>query len=97
MVKVATRVPKIELNFTLTVTEGELRALDALAGYGVDEFIKAFYTNLGKAYLEPHESDLRLFLKTLWKVCPGLIAKADEAHKAINAIGADATAPRVKL
>ena len=41
----------------LTLTEGEMRALDALAGYGLKPFLKVF-CKLGRHYLEPYEKDL---------------------------------------
>jgi hypothetical protein len=44
---------------TLTLNETEVRALDALVGYGDDAFIKAFYETLGKAYMRDHEAGLR--------------------------------------
>lgn len=48
---------KAEIHFVLNETEA--KALDALAGYGTDNFLKCFYTHMGKAYLEPHERGLR--------------------------------------
>lgn len=57
---------KVNVNFTFTLvlTEGEIRALDALVGYGFDPFVKVFYDKLGKHYMEPYENDLKnLFLK----------------------------------
>lgn len=53
------------LEVVLIISESEARALDALAGYGDDAFIKQFYEHLGKHYMEPHEKGLRLFLKTI--------------------------------
>ncbi|MBC3927809.1 hypothetical protein [Undibacterium sp. CY21W] len=52
---------KAEVRITATVelTEGHLRALDALAGYGPDAFLRAFYVKLGTAYMKPFEKDLR--------------------------------------
>jgi alpha-amylase/alpha-mannosidase (GH57 family) len=52
----------IEFTITFSVTEEEARALDALAGYDVDQFIKAFYDHLGEAYMRPYEKGLRKFL-----------------------------------
>lgn len=51
----------IDLNITATVqlTEGQLAALEAMAGYGPDAFLKAFYVKLGKHYMKPFERDLR--------------------------------------
>lgn len=44
---------------SLTLNESEVRALDALVGYGDDAFIKHFRDNLGSAYIRDHESGLR--------------------------------------
>lgn len=49
----------IQVYVTLEVTEDELHALGALAGYGTDKFLKAFYEKMGKSYLEPHAKGLR--------------------------------------
>ena len=38
--------PKLELEMTIRLNESEARALDALAGYGDDSFVKAFYSLL---------------------------------------------------
>lgn len=50
---------KVEITATLTLTEGQLRALDAMAGYGADAFLRAFYVKLGTHYMKPFERDLR--------------------------------------
>lgn len=50
---------KVEITATLTLTEGHLRALDALIGYGDDAFLRAFYVKLGRHYMRPFERDLR--------------------------------------
>jgi hypothetical protein len=49
-----------ELNFHVEcqLTESEVRALDALAGYGLESFLKAFYSGCGRHYLEPHVKGL---------------------------------------
>ena len=44
---------------TIELNESEAAALDAIVGYGADSFIKAFYKELGRSYLEPHEAGLR--------------------------------------
>lgn len=44
---------------TLTLTEVEVRALDALVGYGDDAFLKHFKEKLGTAYIRDHEKGLR--------------------------------------
>ncbi len=43
---------------TMELDESELRALDALAGYGDDAFLKMFYDKLGSSYMKPHEKGL---------------------------------------
>jgi hypothetical protein len=49
----------LKATFVLELTEDEVGALDALAGYGADAFLKHFYEKLGKSYMEPHEKGLR--------------------------------------
>lgn len=73
---------KVEAKFT--VTEGELRALEALAGYGDDAFIEMFYKNLGKTYLQPHEQHLRDFLKSIRSIAVPILSRTDAARKAFN-------------
>lgn len=58
MAKVRTRA-QVHVQVTLEIDEEELMALDALAGYGADPFLKVFYEKLGAHYLEPHEAGLR--------------------------------------
>lgn len=57
---------KVGVTYTchLTLTEGEMRALDAIAGYEMKLFLSVFYDKLGKHYLEPYVKDLEgLFAK----------------------------------
>lgn len=51
----------ININFSVKaeLTEGELRALDALVGYGFDSFMKVFKVNLGEHYIGPFEKDMK--------------------------------------
>lgn len=50
---------EVKITATLNVTEGQLRALAAMTGYGADAFLKAFYIKLGQSYMKPFERDLR--------------------------------------
>lgn len=62
---------KVEITATIEFTENQLAALDAMAGYGADAFLKAFYVKLGKHYMKPFERDLReLFQKIESDVSP---------------------------
>lgn len=56
------------------LTEPEIRALDALVGYGFEPFIKVFYEKLGQAYMREHESGLRTLFESIEKqVRPELV------------------------
>jgi sarcosine oxidase delta subunit len=72
--------PKIELELAFVIDEEEARALDALAGYGDDSFIKVFYEKLGVHYMKPHEQGLRRFLQTIRGVVSGELKKVDQAR-----------------
>jgi hypothetical protein len=75
---------KLEVSVSFTVNESELRALDALAGYGDNAFIKMFYENLGESYMKPHEAGLREFLKSIRNIATPIISQTDKARKAFN-------------
>ena len=49
----------------LTLSEEEARALDAIAGYGTQEFLDVFYQYLGTHYLERNEDGLRTLFLTI--------------------------------
>lgn len=76
--------PEIKVSCTFTVSEQEMRALDALAGYGDEAFIKTFYEKMGTAYLKPHEQGLREFLKSIRSVVAPSINQIDNVRKFIN-------------
>ena len=71
----------LDLKIQFTINEDEARALDALAGYGDDSFIKAFYEKLGKCYMDRHEEGLRSFLKTIRDGLTPILSRTDEARK----------------
>ena len=73
---------KILFSVKCELTENELRALDALVGYGFDNFIKHFY-GLGKHYMEPYENDLRQLFAKVESLRPEL-ANIDAARKALT-------------
>lgn len=77
-------LPVVTVTAKFTVTEGELRALEALAGYGDDAFIKCFYEHLGKSYLQPHEAHLREFLKSIRAIATPILSRADKARGVFN-------------
>ncbi|WP_378952256.1 hypothetical protein [Mesorhizobium sp. ANAO-SY3R2] len=66
---------------SITLNETEVRALEALVGYGDDAFLKVFKEQLGAAYIRDHESGLRSFFKTVrGEVLPAL-SDIDQARK----------------
>lgn len=74
----------VEMTLSFTVTEPEARALDALAGYGDDAFIKHFYEKLGKAYMRDHEQGLRAFLKSIRSEVAPILSRATLAREAFH-------------
>lgn len=79
-----TELSTVTVEAKFTVTEGELRALEALAGYGDEAFIEMFYKNLGKTYLQPHEKHLREFLKSIRSIATPILSRTDAARKVFN-------------
>lgn len=76
--------PIITVVVRFEINEQEARALDALAGYGDDAFIEAFYEKLGKVYMQKHEAGLREFLKSIRTVVGPAISKVDTARKELG-------------
>ena len=77
--------PKVKLQIQYVLTESESRALDALAGYGVDAFLQVFYEHLGQAYMKPHEAGLRSLFESVRSEIPVLLERARVAREAFNA------------
>lgn len=53
---------QVEFTIKFTLTKEEAKALDAIAGYGSDAFLKVFYEHMGKNYLGALEDEI---LKTI--------------------------------
>ncbi len=77
-----TQRPTIELNVGLQLTEIETKALYALAGYGIESFLKVFYAQMGTHYLEPHEAGLRSLFATIVTDLPPIINRMNAAKTA---------------
>jgi hypothetical protein len=71
---------RITVGGTLELDEQELRALDALAGYGFKSFIKVFYEHMGKAYMQPHEAGLKKLFETIRRDVPPALGRIDMAR-----------------
>jgi len=75
--------PSVKFEIVVTLTETEARALEALAGYGVDAFIEHFYVHLGRSYMEPHEQGLRTFLTSVQESMAHQLHKVDNSRQAL--------------
>lgn len=77
--------PDVRLIVTLALNEDEARALDAIVGYGSDNFIDAFYKQLGRSYLEKHEAGLRTLFDSVREHVGPLLSRTDSARAAFHA------------
>jgi hypothetical protein len=73
---------KFEFEMSVTITEAEARALDALSGYDNNAFMEFFYKHMGRHYMEPHDAGMRLFLSSIRGEVAGHIARCDAAREA---------------
>ena len=87
--------PKVEVSATMSFSEPELRALDALVGYGVDPFLKVFYEKMGKSYMQPHEQGLRTLFESIRESVPSILRRADDARAVFS--GSHLAVPRSRL
>lgn len=74
--------PYVETRATIELSEVEMRALEALIGYGVQPFSDVFYQHMGKHYLRPHEAGIRSLFKTIGSDIPDVLRRADAARQA---------------
>ena len=75
---------QMEFEVILKLTEQEARALEAIAGYGSEEFLKCFYEHMGKHYLQPNESGVKTLFKTIREELPKHLYKFDDCRKAMS-------------
>ena len=83
MADIASR-SRIEVRITLSLSEEEARALEALAGYGHKDFVGQFYEKFGRSYMQGHEEGLMSFLKSVKEIMPRELGKIDKARKAFK-------------
>lgn len=76
------QAPSLDVKVTLELNEDEIRALDALAGYGANAFLEVFYKQMGKAYLQPHEAGLRSLFNVIRSDLPPIMNRAKAARTA---------------
>ena len=68
----------------INLTEVEMRALDALVGYGDDAFLAVFKEKLRAAYIRDHESGLRSFFAAVRRDVLPALHDVDEARRALG-------------
>lgn len=69
---------RLEMTANITLTEAEVMALDGIFGYGADAFLKAFYREMGRAYVEPYENGVRSLHNELRGKLTPIIAEMKE-------------------
>jgi len=74
----------VTLELSLSISEKEARALDALAGYGIDSFLEVFYKQLGSVYLKQHEDGLRSLFGVIRAEVVPMLRRADNARAAFR-------------
>lgn len=87
MAKIEARAT-VNVTVPFTLTEAEAAALDALAGYGTDAFLRVFCRQMGEAYLRPHEAGLRSLFEGVRTHIPRILERAEKAREAF--VGRDA-------
>jgi len=80
MAKISSQ-PKIDLVLNLSINEGEARALYAMAAYGDENFLAAFYKELGKSCLQPHSDSLCDLFAVVRSEIPNVLRQLDKARK----------------
>lgn len=79
--KIVTSKPVFDMDINLRLTEEQARALYKMTIYGPDVFLKWFYKNLGKHYLEPHAEGLKSLFLVLRNELPPHFKVADEVRE----------------
>ncbi|MDH7640548.1 hypothetical protein [Sphingomonas oryzagri] len=69
----------------LELDEAQLGALDALAGYGDDAFLRVFYKQMGESYLKPYEAGLRSLFKRIKNTVPEALHQINDARRLLRA------------
>ena len=68
---------RTEFTATLLLNERELRALDAMVGYGEESFLNCFYKKCGTYYLKPYEDGVHSLFDKVAKISQDSIREID--------------------
>lgn len=66
---------------TFSVDEEEMRALDAMVGYGYTSFIDTFKKHMGSHYMSGHEDGLKRFFESIRGNIPRILGRTDDARE----------------
>lgn len=83
--------PEVTVRATIKLNESELAALEALACYGANAFLRVFYEKLGRSYMEPHEKALRSIFTEIHRIAPAALQRAEEARAQLKKAEAEIT------
>lgn len=75
---------EVKITATIELTEGQLRALDAMVGYGAKAFFRVFYLRLGKHYLGPFEKDFQELFDNINRTVTPALKQIKEIRKQHN-------------
>ena len=75
---------RIKGEFILVIQEDEARALEAITGYGADNFLSFFYEKLGSHYLKPHEMGLKSLFEGVQNNLSAQLKKVVKAREVLN-------------
>lgn len=78
-------ITTFESKIYLELTEGEAMALDAICGYGPQQFLEWFKRNHGKHYIEPHEGHVKSLFEKARKL-EGAVKQLKEARRSLGNI-----------
>lgn len=71
----------LSFSAVLTLNETEVRALDAIVGYGDDAFLKVFKEKLGAAYIRDHDAGLRSAFEAIRRDVLPALHEIDQARR----------------
>lgn len=76
----------LDIKITLELSLPEARALNDITKYGSKSFLEGYYKQLGKSYLQKHETGVISLFKTIDESLPSKLNNADKIIKAVNEI-----------
>ena len=75
----------VEFTTTITLTEMEIHALEALVGYGADAFLELFKKTCGVSYIRGAEDGIKTLFHTIARDVAPVHKEIQEAKKALIA------------